>query len=58
MGTRYIISIRDDGRAAVEACDACRDQNSFSDEDAARLAVADGIKCSPEYPCVLLNQEE
>ena len=52
-GKRYLISTRDDGRAAIERCDSCQ-EGSFTDEDAARLALTDGIQCSPAYPCVLL----
>jgi hypothetical protein len=53
----YIIRTRDDGRMAVQRCDACRGPDSemfLCDEGAAFLAKLDGIKCSGAYPCVLL----
>lgn len=53
---KYLISRRDDGRLAVERCDTCQDPATFSDEQAAILAQADGVKCSSVYPCVLLAQ--
>jgi hypothetical protein len=48
---RYIIAERDDGREAVEACDACNSNNT--DEQAALSARADGIDCDRIYPCVV-----
>ena len=45
---RYLISDRDDGRPAVERCDACAyfgddDPRTLSDTGAAKLARNDGI---------------
>lgn len=53
---RYLICTRSDGRKAVERCDTCQAPDTFSDEDAAALAQADGIKCSSRYPCVLVRE--
>ncbi|MBO0715714.1 MAG: hypothetical protein J2P55_00055 [Rhizobiales bacterium] len=58
-GKRYLICERtEDGRKAVERCDACswwgeNDPRTLWDEDAAKLAQADGIACAPTYPCYL-----
>jgi|SRR5579871_6703097 len=49
-GRGWIVSERDDGRRAVERCDACAILNT--DEEAARIATPT-IRCSPSYPCVL-----
>jgi hypothetical protein len=49
-GRAYLISERDDGRKAVERCDACA-HSALSDEQAAVLARHDGIQCAESYPC-------
>lgn len=48
----YIVSRRDDGRLAVEACDACS-YGILSDEGAAAIARKDGIECATAYPYVV-----
>jgi hypothetical protein len=53
---RYLIATRDDGREAVERCDACC-ADDVTDVEAATLARADGILCSTTYPCVLTPEE-
>jgi hypothetical protein len=45
---QYLISVQDDGRQAIERCDACAyfgddDPRTLSDTDAAKLARDDGI---------------
>jgi hypothetical protein len=50
--TQYLVSTRDDGKEAIEACDNCREK-SFTDEDAAKLAIRDGIDCATSYPCII-----
>ena len=51
---RWLICTRsEDGREAVERCDACQDVDSFFDEDAAVLARAAGVDCEVDYPCYL-----
>jgi hypothetical protein len=49
-GKAYLVCQRDDGREAVERCDACAD-GVLSDEQAAVLARRDGIDCEEAYPC-------
>jgi hypothetical protein len=56
-GKKYVICTRGDGKQVVERCDACWD-GKFTDEDAAKLAQADGIKCRSEYPCLIEEAEE
>lgn len=56
-GKRYRICERsDDRREAVERCDRCSwfgddDPRTIHDEDAAKLAQVDGVKCQLTYPC-------
>ncbi len=52
-GLRYIEAERDDGRMAIEACDACSTGPGFHDEEAAFLARADGYECDLTYPCII-----
>jgi CRISPR/Cas system-associated protein Cas10 (large subunit of type III CRISPR-Cas system) len=47
---KYLVSTRDDGEDAIEACDNCREDN-FYDEDAAKIAKLDGVDCFDIYPC-------
>jgi hypothetical protein len=59
-GKGYLISTRADGREAVERCDECQwfgenDPRNKFDEDAAKWAQEDGIKCLPNYPCLVLK---
>jgi hypothetical protein len=50
---QYLISTRDDGRKAVERCDACS-KDILTDEAAAELAIVlDGVQCSKTYPCII-----
>lgn len=49
---KYVISLRDDGKNAIERCDDCQ---FISDEEAAILAQDDGIMCASIYPCYLKN---
>lgn len=55
-GKRYLISLRSDGRTAVEICDSCQNRNIFSDVDAAVWAQQDGIACESTYPCYLKGE--
>jgi hypothetical protein len=65
-GKRYVVAARggNPDRRAVEACDACStnqtlgDVEDFTDEDAAKLAQADGIVCRAEYPCFLGTEDD
>ena len=50
-GKRYVAAIRDDGRAAIERCDACQSPADMDDMGAAALARMDGIECDALYPC-------
>lgn len=50
-GKVYLIAERDDGRRAVERCDACA--GNLSDEQAAILARYDGIPAAEEHPHVV-----
>lgn len=53
-GKRYLVATRDDGRIAIERCDACS-SHLFSDEDAAILAIRDGYDVRRQYPCIVRN---
>lgn len=60
LGKRYLLSVRDDGRLAVERCDTCswfgrNDPRSLLDTQAAALARRDGIKCRDRYPCTVYS---
>lgn len=53
---RYLINKRVDGFLAVERCDNCS-QLHLTDEDAAHVALADGIMCRIDYPCYLIGED-
>jgi hypothetical protein len=60
---RYLIASRDDGFLAIERCDECswhgdNDSHTLSDEDAAKLARANGHEVADGYPAYLLNNGE
>lgn len=60
-GKQYIISTRDDGYEAVEACDVCVPYISphtcaDRDEIAAWLAERDGIAALHNYPCYVIGK--
>ena len=55
-GKRYVVVEREDCMFAVERCDDC--SSIICDEDAAKLARADGINCLMEYPCYLEMTED
>jgi len=58
---RYVISERDDGRLAIERCDACSSTDSerpISDCDASLLARANGIRCETNYPHYLIGRKQ
>jgi hypothetical protein len=57
-GKRYLVCSRDDGREAIERCDNCawfgsNDKRTLWDEDAAKLATADGFVCDTSYPYIV-----
>jgi len=52
-GLRYIEAERDDGRMAIEACDACTAGTGFRDAEAAKAATAAGYVCDPTYPFII-----
>jgi hypothetical protein len=54
---KYLISTRDDGKEAIEACDNCR-EDTFYDENASLLAKRDGIDCEDNYPCFVKKPTE
>jgi hypothetical protein len=56
-GQTYLVRERDDGRQAIERCDACA-AGVLSDEQAAILARHDGIQCSERYPCVISAKQD
>ena len=52
----WFVATRSEGRLAIERCDACSEE-TLTDMDAAKLAQAEGIRCSLEYPCYLEGED-
>ena len=59
---KYIVASYD-SKPCVERCDECQwhgedNPSTLWDEEAAKLAQADGIKCEDIYPCFVVQQIE
>lgn len=53
---QYLISTRDDGYDAVEACDNCVPYNLGGDIAASHLPERDGIAALHDYPCYVIGK--